>query len=456
MLQTTFYNFNKKPNSTKIPSGGVTRNVTLLDNVSIITPRFLITGNIRDFTYNYMYWNGRYYWIEDKISITLQNIQINCRVDSMSSHKTEIGASEQYVLRAASEYDGRVSDTMYPTKVGKTRVNTSLYANLTSSNGFYMVGMIVGKNVSQRGTVCYYPMTLSDLEQTINGLAGWTAVNGKSPFDYITSCTYIPLDASTYLTTGTTISVSLGMIFTVSIHVHLLNSLYANPQYIEVSYTMPISKHPLAASRGEYLNCKPYMEYRLFAGPFGVQTIPSEYLIDSSTLYLTMYIDLVTGMGKLTINQIDGLVTKHIYETSAQVGCPVELSANVTNFRGLLSLAGNGTGIVTSAIAGAVPAAIAGTLSAIQPAWDLMTDNTYTSGSNGSFVDYAMPWYLSAEYTTPAEDYNVDRGRPLCKIKTISDLSGYILCAGASMELAATDYELTEILNFMNNGFFYE
>lgn len=455
-MQAIFYSFKKKKNSTKQPTGGTALNIKLLDNVSVITPRFHLMGNIETFTYNYVKWNGRYYWISDKISITTTTLEIGCTIDPLASWKSDIGSSEQYVLRSASEYDGRVGDMMYPTKVGKTRVNTSLYTNLTTSNGFYMVGMIVGKNVSQRGTVCYYPMTLSDLEQTINGLAGWTSVNGKSPFDYITSCTYIPLDASTYLTTGTTISVSLGMIFTVSIRVHLLNSLYANPQYIEVSYTMPISKHPLATSRGVYLNCKPYMEYRLFAGPFGVQTIPSEYLIDSSTLYLTMYIDLVTGMGKLTINQIDGLVTKHIYETSAQVGCPVELSANVTNFRGLLSLASNGTGIVTSAIAGAVPAAIAGTLSAIQPAWDLMTDNTYTSGSNGSFVDYAMPWYLSAEYTTPADDYNIDRGRPLCKIRTISNLSGYILCAGASLELTATDTEIAEIVNYMNQGFFYE
>ena len=66
------------------------------------------------------------------------------------------------------------------------------------------------------------------------------------------------------------------------------------------------------------------------------------------------------------------------------------------------------------------------------------------------------------DFYNPSNDLDIadedlaSRGRPLCKAKTISSLSGYIMCSDADPDIACTDYELAQIVSYMNGGFYYE
>ena len=54
------------------------------------------------------------------------------------------------------------------------------------------------------------------------------------------------------------------------------------------------------------------------------------------------------------------------------------------------------------------------------------------------------------------DEDNENRGRPLCKVRTINTLSGYILVTDADIEIAAMEAEQQEIRSYMEGGFFYE
>lgn len=462
-MQATFYSFKKKKNSTKQPTGGTALNIKLLDNVSVITPRFHLMGNIETFTYNYVKWNGRYYWISDKISITTTTLEIGCTKDPLASWKSDIGSSEQYVLRSASEWDGNITDMLYPTKITRKLLYSARHDVFDHINGFFVLGFIVDPVSNYgRGTVSYFPMTRADLTATLARFSSGAEIFGTNPMNFITSCTYIPLPVATYLvSTATNITVKLGAVMSLQITFHDYAALYidASHQILEWNTIVEIPKHPLASTRGEYLNASPYMEYKLIAGPFGEVRIPPELCIGITDTTLRFRIDLVTGSGSMSIMEPTqgGMDMRIKFSSFCQLGTQVQLTSLIgptvqqlaSVIPGLISM---GTGIAT----GRPQEAISGMNSAILSSLDAMKPTVYSHGTNGTFVDYVEDVYVEAQYVEPVEDYKIDRGRPLCKVKTINSLSGFIMCSQASIELTATDTEIAEIVNYMNQGFFYE
>jgi len=64
--------------------------------------------------------------------------------------------------------------------------------------------------------------------------------------------------------------------------------------------------------------------------------------------------------------------------------------------------------------------------------------------------------FLQCEFKLLVDESNQDRGRPLCKVRTISSLSGYIMVSDADIEISAMEAEQQEIRGYMEGGFFYE
>ena len=55
------------------------------------------------------------------------------------------------------------------------------------------------------------------------------------------------------------------------------------------------------------------------------------------------------------------------------------------------------------------------------------------------------------------DDENLtELGRPLCQIKQINTLSGYILCSGADAVIPGTQDEVQKVNGYLNSGFFWE
>ena len=115
-ITITLYSFTKRENSTKRPSsGGTDYSCILIDDTSLMNPVFKLEIGSNPIGKNYAYISdfNRYYFIND---ITTSNDfwYISCTCDVLASFKTEIGSQTHYVLRSASNYDGAISDTLYP------------------------------------------------------------------------------------------------------------------------------------------------------------------------------------------------------------------------------------------------------------------------------------------------------------------------------------------------------
>ena len=54
------------------------------------------------------------------------------------------------------------------------------------------------------------------------------------------------------------------------------------------------------------------------------------------------------------------------------------------------------------------------------------------------------------------DEDNTDKGRPLCKVRTLGSLSGYIVCNEAHADFPAYDGERQQVEGYLNSGFFYE
>jgi hypothetical protein len=99
---------------------------------------------------------------------------------------------------------------------------------------------------------------------------------------------------------------------------------------------------------------------------------------------------------------------------------------------------------------------ITGALSSLVSAVQSQMPKVSTLGSNGSYIEVLQYSVLTVEFLQLVNEDNTEFGRPLCQVKTISTLSGYIRCAEDDHAFSATKTETDEINRFLKSGFFYE
>ena len=170
-ITVILYSFTKRENSTKQPTAaGTSFTCTMIDDTSLMNPVFKLSIATNPIGNNYCYVSdfNRYYFITD-IS-THQNFwYVSCTCDVLASFKTEIGNGTHYVLRAASSYDGDISDTVYPAKIAATCSQIQPATNLInwSEGHSYVLGVvgIAANSVNQVGSLVYYHMDEDALDR---------------------------------------------------------------------------------------------------------------------------------------------------------------------------------------------------------------------------------------------------------------------------------------------------
>lgn len=463
-IKIDFYTFAKKINSTKQPSGtaGLSADCIIKRGSSIINPTIELDIGLSSSpsSYNYCYIAdfGRYYFVHDWI-FNERLWTANLTADPMASFKTGIGSYNGYILRSASSYDGDVVDMYYPATadISVSAAGTSQAPSWSTefNGGSYVVG-VMGKNNGQNGgAITYYRASQSAMNALCNylmdvaNLGTITDIEQDllkcvfNPLQYIVSCMWFPF--SPVITTG---NVYVGWWNVSGSGLHPLSS----DMTYDLSMTYSIPKHPKAATRGNYLNMAPFSRYYLYAGPWGVIPIDSSYLIGQTSLITHIKVDCVTGSGKLTIEDSSGRVLE---EHFAQIGVPVTVGQNLINQGAVSGVTGGIMNTISSMASGNLGGMLGAGLETIGSAASLSQSVPSTVGSNGSCT-FKNTWQLIGRFFDIAAEDLASRGRPLCAARTISTLSGYILCSDADPDIACTDGELAQIVSYMNGGFYYE
>ena len=466
-MQAIFYQFAKRTNSTKRPSGGQEFGIDLKAPCNIIDPEIKIATQSDPTGFNYCYLPtfSRYYWVKNwTYSDGLWNASLT--VDTLASYRDQIGYSTEYVVRSSAKYNGTISDGLYPATAEVRSVTSAFQGGFseTISGGFFVIGFIA-KAANSIGAITYAVMTPTNAKKLSAKLltdVSYLSIDNTeisdsltkvlfNPYQYIVSCNYFPFD-----------------IAKITAHLPLVSSVDVGWWSIDVpcwilgednnkltkSVSVSIPKHPQAVSRGGYCNASPYTDYTIFLQPFGVIPLDASKLWGAVTLSIQYMVDLFTGDSILRIftdsNQL-------VHETTAKLGVPIQLSNitfDVPSGGGLLQ-----TGI--AAAFGGIQAALSGGSfsdvgNGILNAAQATNADVASKGATGSTIAFDSVPYMVARFKILTDDNNTDHGRPLCKRVQISTIPGYIMVDDPDIALTATAEEIDSVKSYMKNGFFYE
>ena len=441
-------------------------------NISIVggsggTPR-MPTGN-----YLYIPSFGRYYWVDD-MSYELGEWTLRCRCDVLATYKTAIGNSSQYVLRSASSYDDTIIDSLYPTKAQPSVIYTPNTPTIFNSTGCYVLGVIGGTGThitaGQARGMTYYIMDDAHLAAFANYANSWTAADAIGQdfisnvtgttidalsrqllkvYDYVKSCVWIPVSDSSIVGTNLYKRIALGGFLC-----PLSNGSGKEPATYNVtgtvcSFTVPY--HLDYATLGPWTCAAPYSSHYIDVPFLGEYPLPLGTVTSGDLITVEMDLSIIDGSCQFFIKCTPGGTgTPFILDrVQAMVGASVPINVIQGNYIGTGSSA---VGAVASALTGNFVGAMAGIADAVSNA----IPSPKTVGGLQGFHVSEYQGGITSTFWRPVDSDNTSHGRPLCQVKTISSLSGYVLCENAEITISGTAEEADEIINFMKGGFYYE
>lgn len=475
-----FYNFSKRENSTYRPGGsGASYSCVLKEASSIANPLIILdagTGDDPSWNYAYIPQFDRYYYVSDWTWIQNRLWMANLTTDLLATFRDQIGNSDLYVLRSSAAYDGNIVDNYYPEKTNcETYVKYGIshwndidnQENVDLDHGVFIVGYVT-KNTPNSdhmyGSVIYSAMKQEGLTALVTALLGdlqlldpdFSPENASlalqksliDPLSYIKSCMWIPITYQTF--TGVELSDLNIWDWTVSANHKILSN---DPPYVRfILDGLEIRKHPLTAIRGNYMNVAPYTRLNLDFPPFGNIDIDTSLSANASEINGQIYIDLVTGAATLRV-MING-VEQGIY--TGQAGVPIQLSQVSSNYLGA-ALGGVSAvgGMIGNAIMGNVAGIFTSAAAGIGNGIQAMIPRVNSQGGSGSFIGLAKRPALYHQFMDVVSEDNEHAGRPLCQIRQISSLPGYLLIKDGEVDINGFAGEAEAVRAYLEGGFFY-
>lgn len=360
-VTTTFYHFNKKINSTKIPTNSVvhkTFDCFLLSGCSLINPVLRLesqltssanafqspTGDATDtFCYTYAYIQNtnmrRYYFVSDITYVNNEWI-ISLTEDVLATYKNAILDSTQYISRSASDYNSKLTDTLYPVYsppvyVQGTNPDSNLreysLSNLTTASGTYANAFLPSKSLTDGCVVLgvvsssstglrYYVMNfdcfcnvLSHMFTVAPSDTGLTDSLAHMLFDfqqYVKFCRWYPIMPS-----ADNLGNPITSFFTIAGQRIYITGDYANPlcyginskTVIVYDFSLGVPVNPqVTEGVNDYLSYDPYAQYNLFFAPIGNIPLDSTKLLMGGTGSVTntklrIIFDLTTSITQIEV-----------------------------------------------------------------------------------------------------------------------------------------------------------
>lgn len=504
-----YINFFKRKNSTLQPvEGGIIAKHRvegyLKAPCSILEPVVEIEYNLLEIpnspailTYAYIPDFFRYYFVKDWVTANNRWI-VTLEVDTLASWKNHIGDTRAYIERASGLPEGAsetdhffnplIPDTAYPGTddyvISDVVIPCSWIEYGDEDYGCYVIGIVepIPSN-SAGGAVTYYALNYTEMKALVSDLlstsfyanAGFPSSMGAdqqisqslakaiiNPLQYITSAFWFPCE-KTKFTLSSSVSIKIGPWQSTATGSYILNRV----GYRETFRVTPPT-HPQAATRGSYLQYAPFTQLECFLAPFGSFPIDTAYLPVGGQIEFNVQVDGITGKACLQVGVYNSSGAKHLfYETAAMFGVPIQLNQTSIDYikqgTQALGAVGAGIGAVAQGAMGNFVGAAHSALLALGSVGNTLISQypqTVSQGANGSFISFdrlfgSFP-RLTAKFTQLADETLSEIGRPLCEVRKINTLSGFIKCGEVSIDYNLFSDELDTIENYLKSGFFWE
>lgn len=471
------WSFSKKHNSTALPTGSSRDyNVVMKENTSIESPVFILGTGI-DAGISYCQWSGNYYFVDDIVLISADQVELHCSIDVLATHKAAIGNYTAFIERAAAAHNPYIIDSALSQTqdiISQSMATTDLFT--VSQTGCYIVRVVQGGDDVGITGIASYKLSARELSDMLDFL--FTENNFPdvlqdgvvksffNPFQYILSIMWFPVGYGDIVVEGDSEPVKSTMMlgwFPVG-QFYKVKSKFL--YYPDITINIPTNyySNDFRAYTGGYT------DLHMFIPSLGCMQL-DPLALSGDSLHASVNIDLITGemhLGLYGRGSQGGLtVNKDCFGTFvSQIGVEIQVGqiadttgAVIQHASDTLPALGSGAAEIfkwaseTSAqvIATAHTSVVSGIRNALTPQQTVM-------GSQGNVADIiANPRFILYCRNYGCSEFpNAHFGRPLCSVRQISTLSGFIKCASASIALAAPDTEIDRVNAYLNSGFYYE
>ena len=302
----------KKINSTKQHfSKTNTLYVKLKDPCSMRAPVFKVKGLTKGKLYNYVSWEGRFYWIDDIVYRTFDIQEVHCHLDALATFKDHILDDQNAFF---VKYSGR--QDLWNKECDDPRLSP-LVESRTLSRILSMQGLI--PHIDDDGTIIMrimdcrnkggvrtiamsysvFDTCLTDLYsifsgQTIDTILG--SIGGSSWRDNILSCVWLPFDIDYY--EDIAYDTDEDGFYLGGTHVASGKTVYyISPAYIKATTFNPavvLSNLWLDLAEQPYLKNSRWMHIILDTA-LGSIEIPVDYIKDAPEIYMKTIVDYSSG-----------------------------------------------------------------------------------------------------------------------------------------------------------------
>ena len=489
-FDANFYQFSKKKNSTKVPSGnGTPFAIEILEPSSVLSPTIrLKTSNPVNFNYCRISTYNRYYFVTDWTSD--HNTWIaHLSVDVLATYASDILATRQYVLRSGSEHDEFIIDDAYiMTKevtcnvVGVPDLPRDAFFT-TASYLFAISNNEVAKPKINgiQYLVCNINEAREFMALVLNGQSTyWNTGSSEitddiarsiiNPLQYVSHAYILPFQLDDGdLADIETLKLgpwNIGEFSCKSLSAHAAPVSMWGGQVYQKTITVELPAHDQLLTQvvpdyGIYLNGEPFTERYLYAGPFGMIKLDSNMLVnieESVSIDITVRCDFLgNAVCIVSIPNSSTILTPgaEIARAYANIAVPVPLTQSKND---VLSWVGTFGGAVASAAQLNIGGTIAGAAKAISGV-DSVYNKPEVKGVQGSLMQTYDRWFVQSEFRhVSGNGYlaNYHEGRPLMQMKILSDLSGFTICGKPYLALDCYEPEYNQVIDYMTNGFYIE
>ena len=483
MATAYFYTLTKRKNSTLQPTGGTSLDVNLKSGTSLVSPTFLLNLSSTPM-YNYVSFEGRYYFITDIVSVRNDLWELQCEIDVLATYKTEILASTQFVSYSSSHGDTWLADTRIPVLRSTVAAKNTTPTGILSRIGCYILS-VVGKESA--ATYMFY--TDSGIKDIIKEISNWQQT-GITQIEQLIDTT----DTDTLLASLCEVLTNTGFVG---------NAYSQAPSCIRSCLWVPFdyALAPISNSdqiylgnfdtgiSGSRISSKPVTDSTSVSIPWHFSDWRRGYCEDVY-LYLPLVgmvsiaADSITNVSSLTIDwsvtYTDGTISYEVkagnqiigtYGANCSANYPIGINQQAsigeivnTMISGVEKVVSYGVNSSLSPVsAGAASAGMIAEVGVTAYQVANAAANSHASciggigGGAGIGLDTDIACYTVAHNTivNPA-DMKDTMGLPTMKPTALSTLSGYCECTNGHVAIDGTLTEMATIDNYINSGFYIE
>lgn len=448
MTEIVLYHFSKRKNSTKRPTGQGTEVPCLLKSATTFqSPTFILQKPMNDMLqFNYAKWADHYYFIDSTTSINAGQTEISCTEDVLATYKNEISNYTCFIERSSNQTT-LANDTMYiPTNdwvlssrnvSHKEKIMTSTYSQQ------YIIRV-----VSRTGVASYYinGEQLNNLLEYMYTESNFTDVITDAitklmfdPFKYIVDLKWIPFVESAFKNNNNE-AIQLGFWDS-----GVMAKRIDEDTVVNFSYSFAFDNPLYSITDFRYYSSS-FSNYFIKLPFIGVVAL-NPYKIDESVNALYQF-DATSGLCNVFLQSKKVVFASYQFQLSV----PVQIGYASTNIAQLTTSA---VSLVGAGLQGNIAQGISSGIEAGRSITAPEVSMLGTIGNISNILNNQILEFNSYACTSIVPD-GASEGYADGTVRSISDLSDYIKCRNASIEISGFTGDQEAVNNYLNSGFYYE